>query len=416
MDLIDWPGVIRNVLWIVGLSVALAAFSYISWWGAAQGLRLRRSPGAAALSDPLFSRHVAFLRQAWPGAPRVGGSAACGSCWASRSCGRSSYSGESHENPQTASRLGDLSGSGRRLLAAEEPGHLRRSGAIWLGAACLPRWVWASWFGSCSASAIGGARIPGFTLLSVGTLLIMASRGINLGDWRAPLVLFGIAFLGFWVALLVQGANWWAAIPAGVLTLLGFLIGLQARLGETLWLSAILFGGLGVVFLLVLLIRGGQSDARWLAIPAAALILLGIATLVGVLTSVPVLLQWWPVLLLVGWLGLADWVVGSHRRTAAGVGTAGELRYHAARGRRIGDAVAAGCRQRACEGRPAGRADQAPCRADDRHLRPDRPAAAAGGHGQAGTSPVPGNCDLPGTAVNLYRNGHKSAAVKVGLA
>ncbi len=154
--------------------------------------------------------------------------------------------------------------------------------------------------------------IPGFTLLSVGTLLIMASRGINLGDWRAPLVLFGIA-LGFWVALLVQGANWWAAIPAGVLTLLGGLIGLQARLGETLWLG-ILFGGLGVVFLLVSLIRGGQSDARWSAIPAAALILLGIATLVGALTSVPVLLQWWPVLLLVGGLGL---LIGSLGRTAA---------------------------------------------------------------------------------------------------
>ncbi len=49
MDLIDWPGVIRNALWIVGLSVALAAFSYISWWGAAQGLRLRQS-----LELPLF--------------------------------------------------------------------------------------------------------------------------------------------------------------------------------------------------------------------------------------------------------------------------------------------------------------------------------------------------------------------------
>jgi hypothetical protein len=49
MDLIDWTYVARNALWIVGLSVALAAWSYISWWASFHHQRLRR-----ALNLPLF--------------------------------------------------------------------------------------------------------------------------------------------------------------------------------------------------------------------------------------------------------------------------------------------------------------------------------------------------------------------------
>jgi hypothetical protein len=49
MDLIDWPYVVCNALWILGLSVALAAWSYLSWWAWARGQRLRQ-----ALSLPLF--------------------------------------------------------------------------------------------------------------------------------------------------------------------------------------------------------------------------------------------------------------------------------------------------------------------------------------------------------------------------
>lgn len=35
MQLIDWPGVVRNALWILGLSIVLAAWSYV-WWDAGQ--------------------------------------------------------------------------------------------------------------------------------------------------------------------------------------------------------------------------------------------------------------------------------------------------------------------------------------------------------------------------------------------
>lgn len=49
MALIDWLYVARNALWILGLSVALAAWSHISWWASVRSQRLRH-----ALSLPLF--------------------------------------------------------------------------------------------------------------------------------------------------------------------------------------------------------------------------------------------------------------------------------------------------------------------------------------------------------------------------
>ena len=84
----------------------------------------------------------------------------------------------------------------------------------------------------------GWRAIPGFTLLSVGALLLLQWQRIDIGQWDAALVLFGIA-LGFWAMLLVQKQNWWAAIPAGVLIVVGVLLGLQARLSELGWLALV---------------------------------------------------------------------------------------------------------------------------------------------------------------------------------
>jgi hypothetical protein len=49
MNLIDWPYVVRNALWIAGLSIALAAWSYTSWWASVHHLRVR-----AAVARPSF--------------------------------------------------------------------------------------------------------------------------------------------------------------------------------------------------------------------------------------------------------------------------------------------------------------------------------------------------------------------------
>jgi len=139
--------------------------------------------------------------------------------------------------------------------------------------------------------------IAGFPLLTIGVLLLLTWRGVNLGVWQAALVMFGVA-LGFWTVLLSHNENWWALIPAGVLTLMGVLIGFQARLSEAAWL-AVFFLGLAVVFGLLYLLRLGQQDTGWAGVPAAAFLLIGVVTLAGASNLAGPVAQWWPILLLV---------------------------------------------------------------------------------------------------------------------
>jgi hypothetical protein len=50
MTLIDWPSLVRNALWILGLSVLLAAWSYVSWLAAQ-----RRTRAWRAIAWPVFA-------------------------------------------------------------------------------------------------------------------------------------------------------------------------------------------------------------------------------------------------------------------------------------------------------------------------------------------------------------------------
>lgn len=52
MALIDWAGVARNALWILGLSVVLAAWSYASWQAGARQIGIRRALEGAAFQVP----------------------------------------------------------------------------------------------------------------------------------------------------------------------------------------------------------------------------------------------------------------------------------------------------------------------------------------------------------------------------
>ena len=161
--------------------------------------------------------------------------------------------------------------------------------------------------------------IPGFILLSIGALVLLEWQKISLGEWRSSLVLFGIA-LGFWTVLLVRSENWWAAIPAGVLTLIGVLDGLKLSSNDPAWL-AIFFAGLGLVFGLIYLLP--RRDTRWAAVPAAGLILVAVTTFTSAANNMQMVVRWWPVLLLAAGLGL---LIGSLQRPATGakIGTAQE--------------------------------------------------------------------------------------------
>lgn len=155
--------------------------------------------------------------------------------------------------------------------------------------------------------------LPGFTLLGIGALLVLQSQGIHLLAWSSPLVLFGMA-LGFWAVLLVRREHWWAVIPAGMLTVIGILLGFWTDLSDSGRL-AVLFSGIGMVFLLLYAIRFGQRDTRWAVIPAGALLLLGLVTLMQTVLLPPVIAGWWPILLLVA--GVALLVIAFSRRAPA---------------------------------------------------------------------------------------------------
>lgn len=144
--------------------------------------------------------------------------------------------------------------------------------------------------------------IPAFMLLGIGAGVILQWRNIELGTWNIPLVLFGMA-LGFWAVLLVRREHWWALIPAGVLTVLAVELGLWNRL-DPVWRMAVLYLGIGVVFLLLYAIRYEEADTRWAAIPAAAMLLFGLVTVMQSLPLPLLLKQWWPILLAVAGLGL----------------------------------------------------------------------------------------------------------------
>ncbi len=155
--------------------------------------------------------------------------------------------------------------------------------------------------------------IAGFPILTVGILLLLEWREVDLGVWRVALVMFGVA-LGFWAVLLSGNDNWWALIPGGVLTLMGVLIGLQARMDEAIWLAAF-FLGLSAVFGLLYLLRLGQQDTGWAGVPAAAFLLIGIVTLVGASSPVGLIAQWWPLLLVIA--GAIMLVLALHRSRRA---------------------------------------------------------------------------------------------------
>jgi hypothetical protein len=183
------------------------------------------------------------------------------------------------------------------FLLVKNNGGLRDLGdAIWGGIFTLMGAGFLAWF------LIDRGRhwraIAGFPLLASGALSLLAWRGVSLGDWQAALVLLSLA-LGFWTVLLTHDDNWWALIPAGVLTLMAVLTGFQARLNEGTWLGIFLLG-LGLVFGLLYLLRLGQQDTGWAGIPAAAFCLIGLVTLVSALKLTGLVAQWWPALLLAG--------------------------------------------------------------------------------------------------------------------
>jgi len=70
MDLIDWPALIRNALWILGLSIVLATWSYVSWLAARHRERVWRAMNWPAFEVPSSAGLALFAASLAWGATR----------------------------------------------------------------------------------------------------------------------------------------------------------------------------------------------------------------------------------------------------------------------------------------------------------------------------------------------------------
>jgi hypothetical protein len=69
MDLIDWLGVARNALWILGLSIVLAAWSHLRWWAMSRQIKLRRAWEWPRFQAPFSAGLILFcISLAWSAA------------------------------------------------------------------------------------------------------------------------------------------------------------------------------------------------------------------------------------------------------------------------------------------------------------------------------------------------------------
>ena len=120
--------------------------------------------------------------------------------------------------------------------------------------------------------------IPGAALLGVSGILI--TNGIGwFGDYFNGSIMLLALSLGFWVIYIREEKHWWAVLPAGVLTTLGFMVTLSSLVQIDFQASFLLLG-LGATFDLLWL-RRHSDGTGWAIWPGA--ILSGIGLLIPII-------------------------------------------------------------------------------------------------------------------------------------
>lgn len=120
------------------------------------------------------------------------------------------------------------------------------------------------------------AAIPGATLLGLAMTVFLDNYGPGFLDRLAgPVFLASIGF-GFILVYLADLTKWWAVIPAGVMTTLGVVAGVDELRIRWIDSGGVFFLGLGGTFLVLALLSGRRGQTQqWAFIPAAVLLIMG---------------------------------------------------------------------------------------------------------------------------------------------
>ncbi|HHB89815.1 MAG TPA: hypothetical protein ENK60_00745 [Anaerolineae bacterium] len=159
--------------------------------------------------------------------------------------------------------------------------------------------------------------IPGFSFLSLGGIVYLATQNAVPPEWLGALFLGGIA-LGFIVVFLQnRRERWWALLQAETILLIALLgLGLGIPQNSEKLVGTLLFGGFAASFFFVWLLSSAQERMTWALILAGVLAIF--AAIIYTSGQGPLLLLLWPgLLLLIGFFLVARVFTGGKQPSPA---------------------------------------------------------------------------------------------------
>jgi hypothetical protein len=140
------------------------------------------------------------------------------------------------------------------------------------------------------------AILPGLPLLGVSGLLLLDDLAPSISDVFGGALFLGLVSLAFWLVYWVRRDFWWAIIPGGAVATVAVIALLSGVLpgGEV---SAILFLGIGLTFLVLYFLPADRGHQPWAIIPGGILIIM--AALAGLAFGTAGRFVW-PILLMAG--------------------------------------------------------------------------------------------------------------------
>lgn len=147
------------------------------------------------------------------------------------------------------------------------------------------------------------AFIPGFTLLGLAALIAGSEFFHGFINQFGGSMFLGAIALSFIAILIVRPSNWWAVIPAGVLSTLALIAGIRG--GHGMLQGGLFFVGIGATFAVVGLMPIGKNE-KWPWIPASICFILGTLIMIGSGALANTIFGWiWAL----GFLGIGGYLI-----------------------------------------------------------------------------------------------------------